>query len=115
MLSLPAQDIQALGRKALDFIARYYEGLPSRPVVQPTSSAVLRDLFREPLPQTGAPFESLMETVDRIAEFSRHNGHPRMFGYVTSAGTPIGAMGSMIESAFNFNVTCWRSGPAEVT
>ena len=112
MLSLPAQDIQTLGRKALDFIARYYEGLPSRPVVQPTSAAVLRDLFREPLPQTGAPFESLMETVDRIAEFSRHNGHPRMFGYVTSAGTPIGALGSMIESALNFNVTCWRSGPA---
>jgi len=54
----------------------------------------------------------LMETVEQIAQFSRHNGHPRMFGYVTSAGTPIGVLGSMIESAFNFNVTCWRSGPA---
>jgi glutamate/tyrosine decarboxylase-like PLP-dependent enzyme len=35
-----------------------------------------------------------------------------MFGYITSAGTPLSALGSMIESAFNFNVTCWRSGPA---
>jgi aromatic-L-amino-acid decarboxylase len=111
-LSLPAAEIQALGRQALDYISRYYDGLAQRPVVQPTSAAALRKLFSEPLPQAGAAFESLMETVDQIAQFSRHNGHPRMFGYVTSAGTPIGALGSMIESAFNFNVTCWRSGPA---
>lgn len=111
-LSIPPEDIQAMGRKVLDFISRYYDGLPNRPVIQHTTSAALRDVLSEPLPQTGAPFESLMETVGRIAEFSRHNGHPRMFGYLTSAGTPMSALGSMIESAFNFNLTCWRSGPA---
>jgi aromatic-L-amino-acid/L-tryptophan decarboxylase len=111
-LSFPAEEIQAHGRKVLDFISAYYEGLSSRPVVKPSSSAALRDLFVEPLPQDGASFEDLMGAVGKIAEFSRHNGHPRMFGYITSAGTPVSALGSMIESAFNFNVTCWRSGPA---
>ena len=49
---------------------------------------------------------------DVVQEFSRHNGHPRFFGYVSSPGLPVAAMGSMIAAAFNINVTCWRSGPA---
>jgi glutamate/tyrosine decarboxylase-like PLP-dependent enzyme len=47
-----------------------------------------------------------------VEEFSRHNGHPRFFGYVSSPGLPVAAMGNMIAAALNINVTCWRSGPA---
>jgi glutamate/tyrosine decarboxylase-like PLP-dependent enzyme len=47
-----------------------------------------------------------------VGEFSRHNGHPRFFGYVSSPGLPVASIGSMIAAAFNINVTCWRSGPA---
>ena len=111
-LSLPAPEIQSLGRAALDFIARYYGELAGRRVIRSTTSAALRSLLTEPLPQSGADFESLLETIHAIAEFSRHNGHPRFFGYVSSPGTPVAALGSMIESALNINVTCWRSGPA---
>ncbi len=49
---------------------------------------------------------------DVVVEFSRHNGHPRFFGYVSSPGLPVAVMGSMIAAAMNINVTCWRSGPA---
>src|ERR1700730_7810909 len=109
-LPLPAPDIQALGRAALDFIATYYDSLADRRVIHSTTSAALRNLLTEPLPQSRAAFESLLETMRAIAEFSRHNGHPRFFGYVSSPGTPVAALGSMIESALNINVTCWRSG-----
>ncbi len=111
-LSLPFPEIQTLGRAALDFIAGYYSSLADRRVIHSTTSSALRSLLTEPLPQSGAAFESLLETVQVIAEFSRHNGHPRFFGYVSSPGTPVAALGSMIESALNVNLTCWRSGPA---
>jgi glutamate/tyrosine decarboxylase-like PLP-dependent enzyme len=59
------------------------------------------------------PFADLLGTVrDVVVEFSRHNGHPRFFGYVVSPGTPVAAMGSMIAAALNINATGWRSGPA---
>ena len=45
-------------------------------------------------------------------DLSRHNGHPRFFGYVASPSTPIGAYGDLIASALNANITCWRSGAA---
>jgi glutamate/tyrosine decarboxylase-like PLP-dependent enzyme len=47
-----------------------------------------------------------------MISLSRHNGHPRFFGYVASPSTPIGAYADLVASALNSNVTCWRSGPA---
>jgi len=102
-----------MGRAALDLVAEYYETLAARPVVRPTTSADLRSMIDEPVPPAGLPFADLLGTVhDVVEEFSRHNGHPRFFGYVSSPGLPVAAFGSMIAAAFNINVTCWRSGPA---
>ena len=102
-----------MGRAALDLVAEYYDTLAARAVMRPTTSAGLRQRLDEPAPSTGLPFTDLLGTVrDVVEEFSRHNGHPRFFGYVSSPGAPVAAMGSMIAAALNINVTCWRSGPA---
>ena len=102
-----------MGRAALDLVAEYYETLSARAVVRPTTSADLRSMLDEPVPAAGLPFPDLLRTVRNVVEeFSRHNGHPRFFGYVSSPGVPVAAIGSMIAAAFNINVTCWRSGPA---
>ncbi len=102
-----------MGRAALDLVAEYYDTLAARPVVRPTTSADLRRRLDGPAPLAGVPFTDLLVTVrDVVEEFSRHNGHPRFFGYVSSPGLPVAAMGSMIAAALNINVTCWRSGPA---
>ena len=58
------------------------------------------------------PLEQLLGECRTIMDLSRHNGHPRFFGYVASPSTPIGAYGDLIASALNANITCWRSGPA---
>ena len=102
-----------MGRAALDLVAEYFDTLAARAVLRPTTSAALRRRLDEPAPSAGEPFADLLGTVREVVEeFSRHNGHPRFFGYVSSPGMPVAAMGSMIAAAFNINVTCWRSGPA---
>jgi aromatic-L-amino-acid/L-tryptophan decarboxylase len=112
-LALPPDDIRALGRAALDRIAAYYQDLSERPILVPTTAAALHDALDEPLPESGASFESLLETLEAtVFQYSRHNAHPRFFGYISSPGTPVNAVGSMLQSALNINVTCWRSGPA---
>ncbi|HYK22799.1 MAG TPA: pyridoxal-dependent decarboxylase, partial [Pyrinomonadaceae bacterium] len=60
----------------------------------------------------GAPLDQLIVECRRVMDLSRHNGHPRFFGYVASPSTPIGAYADLIASALNANITCWRSGPA---
>ena len=97
----------------MQWVAEYYEGLPQRPPIVPTTSTALRNLLEEPLPAEGADLKALLRTVNEvIAGFSRHNGHPRFFGYISSPGSPIGAIAGLLSAALNINVTCWRSGPA---
>src|SRR4051794_11118309 len=101
---------ETLMRICADWGADYYATLGERPLVRPSTSAELRARLAEPLPQEGCGFAELMETVDgTIAAFSRHNAHPRFFGYVSSPGHPVATAASMIAAAMNINVTCWRS------
>lgn len=112
-LAIPEDEFRDLARIALDRIAEYYGSLAGRPIVQPTTAAALRARLEEPLPQQGSDFASIMgELEDTVFRYSRHNAHPRFFGYISSPGTPVTAIGSMLQSALNINVTCWRSAPA---
>ena len=112
-LQLSLEEIRAIGLAAVDWITRYYDGLTQRPVLVPTTSQALRTLLREPLPRRGTDLESLLRVVEEvISGHSRHNGHPRFFGYVSSPGTPVTAVASFLASALNINVTSWRSAPA---
>jgi glutamate/tyrosine decarboxylase-like PLP-dependent enzyme len=112
-----ADEIREMGRDALDLVVSYYESLAAgrpaiRPVVRPTTSAHLRGLLDEPLPQEGVPLPQALAILKDVAvEFSRHSAHPRFFGYVSSPGTAVNAMGSMVAAALNINVTGWRSAP----
>jgi aromatic-L-amino-acid/L-tryptophan decarboxylase len=102
-----------MGRAALDLVAEYYDTLAERAVLRPTTSSDLRRRLDEPAPSAGLPFADLLGTVREVVEqYSRHAAHPRCFGYVSSPGTPVAAMGSMIAAALTINVTCWRSGMA---
>ena len=112
-LEIPAEEIREIGRAALDLVTSYYDSLASgRPVLRPTTSAALRARLDQPLPEEGAPFEEMLGTLRDVAvEYSRHSAHPRFFGYVSSPGTAVNAVGSMVGSALNINVTGWRSAP----
>jgi aromatic-L-amino-acid decarboxylase len=112
-LAIPPDEFRALARAAAGRVAAYYDTLPDRPILVPTTSQALRDLLREPLPQEGVDFPALLDQLDStVIRYSRHNAHPGFFGYVASPGTPITSIGSMLESTLNINVTAWRSGPA---
>ncbi|HTP33023.1 MAG TPA: pyridoxal-dependent decarboxylase, partial [Candidatus Acidoferrales bacterium] len=108
-----AAEVREMGHAALDLVASYYDSLAAgRPVLQPTTSARIRARIDEPMPAEGSPFNEVLGAIGELAiEFSRHSAHPRFFGYVSSPGTACSAMGSMVASALNINVTGWRSAP----
>lgn len=111
----PAQ-VRAIGGIFTEWMARYYEALPGRPVSPAAAAGTIRELLDEPLPQSGTGPERLLEIFDQvIVANSRHNGHPRMFGYVASPGTAAAAFADLLASTLNANVTAWRSAPAAAT
>src|ERR1041385_4719325 len=115
MLEPSADEIREWSDSVTQFIIEYLGGLRDRPVYRQTSSREIRSRFDSKLPTQGSNFDSLLKTFrDTVVPFSRQNAHPRMFGYVQSPGTPIGAFADLLASTLNANLTIWRSAPAPV-
>jgi aromatic-L-amino-acid decarboxylase len=114
-IELTAAQRQTLGKAALDWALEYFERQAHLPVYPTISAAELSSLLSAPLPGLPQDPATVMADFGHVAEGSRHNGHPRMFGYVQSSASFAGVMGDLLASALNQNVTSWRSAPAATT
>ena len=107
---------ERLGRDALAWVLDWFEKTGERRLYPDISAPVLEQQLESTLPmQPQDPHAILDEFATHVAANSRDNGHPRMFGYVQSSGTFVGAIGDFLASALNANVTSWRSSPAATT
>ena len=115
MLEPSADEIREWSNSVTQFMIDYLAGLRDRPVYHQTSSREIRSGLDSKLPIKGTDLDSLLKVFrETIVPFSRQNAHPRMFGYVQSPGTPIGAFADLLASTLNANLTIWRSAPAPV-
>ena len=114
-LDLTPEQREQLGRAALDWALRYFVDQSSLPIYPTISASELTARLSSPLPSESQTITSVMEELADIAKYGRHNGHPRMFGYVQSSGSFAGVVGDLLASAINQNVTSWRSAPAATT
>src|SRR5215831_1123742 len=115
MLEPSADEIREWGNSVTQFIIEYLGDLRDRPVYRHTPSHEIRSQLESKLPMKGTDFDSLLKVFrETIVPFSRQNAHPRMFGYVQSPGTPIGAFADLLASTLNANLTISRSAPAPV-
>jgi glutamate/tyrosine decarboxylase-like PLP-dependent enzyme len=108
-------EIRKWGGAAVELMADYFSSLRERRVYPETSAKEIRRKLDQTLPIEGIAIERLLQVFDQaIIPLSRHNGHPRMFGYVQAPGTPIAAIADLLASTLNANLTAWRSAPAAV-
>ena len=111
-LDITGEALGEISSQAAQLVAEYFAHVGERPVIAPNYAGKTRSLVDVELPVEGRPLEQLLADCRTVMDLSRHNGHPRFFGYVASPSTPIGAYADLIASALNANITCWRSGPA---
>src|SRR5437870_401294 len=110
-----ADEIRRWGNAAVETMTTYLDSLRDRRVYPSTTARQIREKLDRALPDEGVDFSRLLETFnDVIVAASRHNGHPRMFGYVQAPGTAIAAIADLLASTLNANLTAWRSAPAAV-
>jgi aromatic-L-amino-acid/L-tryptophan decarboxylase len=115
MLEPSADQIRDWGNSVTQFMIDYFGDLRDHSAYRHTSSREIRSGLDSKLPIKGTDFDSLLKVFrETIVPFSRQNAHPRMFGYVQSPGTPIGAFADLLASILNANLTIWRSAPAPV-
>ena len=108
-------ELRRWGEAVLELVVRYHEGLRGRRLAPDTTSQQIRAVFDRELPEEGAGFAAtLRDYEERLLPFARHNGHPRMFGYVQSPGIAVASLADLLASTLNGNLTAWRSSPGPV-
>src|ERR1700748_3418469 len=82
--------IRRWGQAAVARRAGYLDSLRDRRIYPETTAQQIRERLESTLPDDGIGFEPLLAIFqDVILPLSRHNGHPRMFGYVQSPSTAL--------------------------
>src|SRR5689334_16222946 len=111
-LDLHHQALEEISSHVTRLVSEYLATISERPVRAENYAGKTTEAIDSELSAEGVPLEQLLAECRTIMDLSRHNGHPRFFGYVASPSTPVGAYADLIASALNANITCWRSGPA---
>jgi glutamate/tyrosine decarboxylase-like PLP-dependent enzyme len=111
-LDIDERALDDITTQATQLVTEYFKTIAERPVRAENYAGKTTAAIDLELPAEGVSLEQLIDDCRKIFDLSRHNGHPRFFGYVASPSTPIGAYADLIASALNANITCWRSGPA---
>lgn len=111
-LDISEAALEEISTQATRLVIDYFKEISDFAVFPNTRAGELTERVGSVLPEYGEPLEDLIADCRSVMNLSRHNGHPRFFGYVASPSTPIGAYADLIGSALNSNVTCWRSAPA---
>ncbi len=112
-LPLKTSEYRELAHRAVDLTADFLDKLPNLPSFPQTTGEGTVRAFDGPLPETpmGA---GAFEDLAKVLELSRVPS-PRFFGYVLGSGEPVAAIGDLVASVVNQNLTAWRSGPASAT
>ena len=112
-LELSPEEFRRLATRVADLSAGFLTGIDSRGIFPKTSGADTERLFSTDLPELGMGAEALVALEDVIAHSRAQNG--RFFGYVQGPGEPVAALGDLLASILNQNMTAWRSSPSGVT
>ncbi|HUP19368.1 MAG TPA: pyridoxal-dependent decarboxylase [Gemmatimonadota bacterium] len=92
---------RALAHRMVDDMVDWLETVEERPVWRPVPAEV-QARFTGPVPRAGTDVEDVYrEFRDYILPYPTGNVHPRFWGWVRGAGSPLGMMADMLASGMN--------------
>ena len=113
-IDLDPGKFRRLGKTLVEDIAKFLATIASREVNPGRSPREVRKLLKggRRFPAEGTdPSKLLREAAELVLDNSLLTGHPRFWGYISSSGSPIGALGDLLASSVNPNVGSFQLGP----
>jgi aromatic-L-amino-acid/L-tryptophan decarboxylase len=106
-------DFRADGKAALEWVARYLEGVGEQPVLSQVEPGEIRAALPSSPPERGEPFTAVLRDLDRVlVPGTTHWNHPRFFAYFATSGSEPGILAEFLTAALNVNTMVWHTGPA---
>jgi len=96
---------RALAHRALDETLDAVDGIRERPPWRAIPDEVRAAIGADPLPRAPSDLAAVYAAfATQVAPFAVDNRHPRFFGWVHGAGTPVGILAEMLAAGMNANV-----------
>jgi aromatic-L-amino-acid decarboxylase len=106
-------DLRRDGAAAVEWVARYLEGMRDLPVRAQVAPGDVRSLLPVSPPGRAEPFADVLRDLEEvIVPGTTHWNHPRFFAYFSITGSEPGILAELLCAAFNVNAMLWRTGPA---
>jgi aromatic-L-amino-acid decarboxylase len=108
-----AAEMRRLVHAALDRIVAHVESLPAQPAADVAGAAELARSLAEPLPESGATFDSLLDLLfDLAVPKSFNTAGPGYLAYIPGGGLFHTAVADLIADTVNRYVGVWQAAPA---
>ncbi len=106
-------DFRSDGAAAVEWVARYLEGVRERPVLAAVEPGQVRSALPASPPEQGEPFAAVLRDLDEmLLPGITHWNHPRFFAYFAISGSEPGILAELLAAALNVNAMLWRTSPA---
>ncbi|HEU0093416.1 MAG TPA: pyridoxal-dependent decarboxylase [Vicinamibacteria bacterium] len=110
---LDLETFRAEGRRLVDWIARYLEGVEQLPVLARVRPGEVRAALPPSPPARAEALETILADVDRlIVPGLTHWNHPGFFAYFANSSPTPAILGEMLTATFNVNAMLWKTSPA---
>lgn len=105
-IEISKAEFRKTGYELIDTISDFFDKISEKPVTTTKSSIELQKALGDsPLPKHGVPADQLLRSTSKLLfDNSLFNGHPKFFGFITSAAAPIGALADLLAASVNPNV-----------
>jgi aromatic-L-amino-acid decarboxylase len=106
-------DFRADGAAALEWAARYLEGVRELPVLSRVEPGAVRAALPAAPPDEPEPFAAVLHDLDDVLlPGITHWNHPRFFAYFAISGSEPGILAELLAATLNVNAMLWRTSPA---
>ncbi|MBV9482762.1 MAG: pyridoxal-dependent decarboxylase [Acidobacteria bacterium] len=112
-LEIPSDELRQLLEEVTNVVLRYVEDLNAQAIMPMMGGPEVDRVLRSEWPKEGLKGQIVPQINEVIRHSRAQNG--RFFGYVLGSAEPVAAVGDLVASVLNQNVTAWRSSPAAVS
>ncbi len=114
-LELSPEDMLRMGRSAVEAAVNHIINLPGAPRSNLDNSPKIVKSLREPSPEKGMNFESLLDFfMNEVIPVSINTPHPAYLGYIPGGGLYPSAIADFLGAATNRFTGAWFAAPAAV-
>jgi aromatic-L-amino-acid decarboxylase len=109
----PEVTFRADGAAALEWAARYLEGVGDFPVLAQVEPGDIRRRLPASPPERGEPFANVLRDVDEVLlPGTTHWQSPRFFAYFANSAAEPGILAELLAATLNSVAFIWRTSPA---